>query len=118
MPLRHARSTQMLLPQTHSHRFTPAGTELRPSWSYLRAGAAGVWSVDPAPNDPGLLAAKGGAAGGGGALMRPLGAIPAAIVTGLGRISCPITQIFRYRLTKRHRARAPSPRRCATLKRP
>src|SRR6476620_6143324 len=46
-----------------------------------RAGAAGVWGVDPAPNDPGLLAAKGGAAGDGCALMRTLGAIPAAIVT-------------------------------------
>jgi hypothetical protein len=32
-----------------------------------------VWKVDPAPNDPGLLAAKGGAAGGGCALMRTLG---------------------------------------------
>ena len=32
-----------------------------------------VWRVDPAPNDPGLLAAKGGAAGGGCALMRTLG---------------------------------------------
>jgi hypothetical protein len=41
--------------------------------------------------------------------MRTLGAIPAAIVTGMDRISCPITQIFRYRLTKRHRAGAPSP---------
>ena len=109
MPLRHARSTPMPLPQTHSHHFTPAGTALRPSWSYLRAGAAGVWRVDPAPNDPGLLAAKGGAAGGGCALMRTLGAIPAAIVTGMDRIGCPITQIFRYRLTKRHRAGAPSP---------
>ena len=59
MPLRHARSTPMPLPQTLSHHFTPAGTALRPSWSYLRAGAAGVWRVDPAPNDPGLLAAKG-----------------------------------------------------------
>jgi len=29
-----------------------------------------VWRVDPAPNDPGLLAAKGGAVGGGCALMR------------------------------------------------
>ena len=35
--------------------------------------------------------------------------IPAAIVTGVDRIRCPITQIFRYRLTKRHRAGAPSP---------
>src|SRR5258706_12258331 len=70
MSLRHARSTPMPLPQTHSHHFTPAGTALRPSWSYLRAGAAGVGKVDPAPNDPVLLAAKDGAAGGGGALMR------------------------------------------------
>jgi hypothetical protein len=100
---------QCLCPKTLSHHFTPAGTALRPSWSYLRAGAAGVWRVDPAPNDPGLLAAKGGAAGDGCALMRTLGAIPAAIVTGMDRINCPITQIFRYRLTKRHRAGAPSP---------
>ena len=113
MPLRHARSTPMPLPQTLNHHFTPAGTALRPSWSYLRAGAADVWRVDPAPNDPGLLAAKGGAAGDGYALMRTLGAIPAAIVTGMDRISCPITQIFRYRLTKRHRAGAPSPMRDA-----
>src|SRR5260370_31435334 len=72
MPLRHARSTPMPLPQTLSHHFTPAGTALRPSWSYLRAGAAGVWRVDPAPNDPALPAAKPRAAGGGGALMRTL----------------------------------------------
>src|SRR5260221_10395728 len=38
MPLRHGRSTPMPLPQTHKHHFTPAGTALRPSWSYLRAG--------------------------------------------------------------------------------
>src|SRR5258706_14708326 len=37
--------------------------------------AAGVWRVDPSPNDPGLLAAKGGAAGGGGVLIRTLGRI-------------------------------------------
>ena len=42
-------------------------------------------------------------------LMRTLGGIPAAIVTGVDRIRCPITQIFHYRLTKRHCAGAPSP---------
>jgi hypothetical protein len=50
-----------------------------------------------------------------------LGRFPAAIVTGVDRIRCSVTQIFRYRLTKRHRAGAPSPttaRRCATHKRP
>src|SRR5260370_13197484 len=47
--------------QTHSHHFAPAGAALRPSWSYLRAGAAAVWRVDPAPNDPALLAPNTGA---------------------------------------------------------
>jgi hypothetical protein len=30
--------------------------------------------------------------------------IPAAIITSVDRIRCPVTQIFRYRFTKRHRA--------------
>ena len=65
-----------------------------------------VWRVDAAPNDPVLA---GGAAGGGRALMRTWAGIPAAIGTDVGRIRCPITQIFRYGLTKRHRAGTPSP---------
>jgi hypothetical protein len=38
-----------------------------------------------------------------------LGRFPAAIVTGVDRIRCPVTQIFRYRLTRRLRAGASSP---------
>ena len=38
-----------------------------------------------------------------------LGRFPAAIVTGVDRIRCSVTQIFRYRLTRRLRAGAPSP---------
>jgi hypothetical protein len=38
-----------------------------------------------------------------------LGRFPAAIVTGADRIRCSVTQIFRYRLTRRLRAGAPSP---------
>jgi len=40
--------------------------------------------------------------------------IPAAIVTGVDRIRCSVTQIFRYRLTKRYRANPPS-RSCEAL---
>src|SRR6476646_8855500 len=91
--------------------YAPAARQINPNTSaiILRLVALCVWRVDPAPNGPGLLAAKGGAAGGGCALMRTLGTIPAAIVTGMDGISCPIAQIFRYRLTKRHCAGAPSP---------
>src|SRR6478672_116815 len=103
-----------------SSEYAPAARQINPNASaiILRLGALCVGRVDPAPNGPGLLAAKGGAAGGGCALMRTLGTIPAAIVTGMDRISCPIAQIFRYRLTKRHCAGRPLanhlPRRCAT----
>ena len=38
----------------------------------------------PAPNDPGLLAAKGGAVGGGCALMHTLSRFPAAMVSWRG----------------------------------
>ena len=40
--------------------------------------------------------------------------IPAAIVTGVDRIRCSVTQIFRCRLTKRYRANPPS-RSCEAL---
>jgi hypothetical protein len=63
----------------------------------------------PHQTTPACWLLRAGPLAGGCALMRTLGAIPAAIVTGMDRISCPITQIFRYRLTKRHRAGAPSP---------
>ncbi len=54
-----------------------------------------VSRVDPAPNDPVLRGyAKGGAAGGGCALMRTLGRFPAAIVTGVDRIRCSVIQIL------------------------
>src|SRR5712691_4820926 len=73
-----------------SSEYAPAARQINPNTSaiILRLVALCVWRVDPAPNDPGLLAAKGGAAGGGCALMRTLGAIPAAIVTGVDRIRC------------------------------
>src|SRR6266403_3559414 len=68
----------------------------------------GVYSV---PNDPVLAAAKGGAVGGGCALMRTLGRFPAAIVTDLDRIRCSVTQILNLAtgLLKRCRAGTPSP---------
>jgi hypothetical protein len=40
--------------------------------------------------------------------------IPAAIVTGVDRIRCSVTQIFRYRLSKRYRAN-PSSRSCEAV---
>src|SRR6266436_6552461 len=91
MPLRHARSTPI---------------PLRSFSAWWRCAFGG--SI-PHQTHPGLLAAKGGAAGGGCALMRTSGAIPAAIVTGVDRIRCSVTQIFRYRLTRRLRVGAPSP---------
>src|SRR5436190_10468339 len=48
----------------------PRGTPDQPQY---RLVALCVWRVDPAPNDPVLLAAKDRAAGGGCALMRTLG---------------------------------------------
>src|SRR6476620_12666600 len=66
-----------------SSEYALAARQINPNTSaiILRLVALCVWRVDPAPNDPVLLAAKGGAAGGGCALMRTLGTIPAAIVT-------------------------------------
>src|SRR5712692_474510 len=50
-----------------SSEYAPAARQINPNTSaiILRLVALCVWRVDPAPNDPGLLAAKGGAAGGG-----------------------------------------------------
>jgi len=86
-----------------SSEYAPAASQINPNTSaiILRLVALCVWRVDPAPNDPVLLAAKDEAVGGGCA--------PAAIVTGVDRIRCAVTQIFCYRLTRRLRAGAPSP---------
>jgi hypothetical protein len=70
-----------------------------------------VWGVDPAPNDP-VLRGKGRGRWRrvcSNAHFRQI--IPAAIVTGVDRIRCSVTNFrFRYRLSKRHRAGgAPSP---------
>ena len=58
-----------------SSEYAPAARQINPNISaiILRLVALYVWRVDPAPNDPVLLAAKDGAAGGGCALMRTLG---------------------------------------------
>jgi hypothetical protein len=58
-----------------SSEYAPAARQINPDTSAinLRLVALCVWRVDPAPNDPVLLAAKDGAAGGGCALMRTLG---------------------------------------------
>ena len=49
-----------------------------------------VWGVDPTPNDPVLLAVKGGAVGGGRANIRTFsGGIPATMVlVGVDRLRC------------------------------
>src|SRR5258706_15561678 len=58
-----------------SLEYAPAARQINPNTSaiILRLVALCVWRVDPAPNDPAVLAAKDGAVGGGGALMRTLG---------------------------------------------
>jgi hypothetical protein len=94
-----------------SSEYAPAARQINPNTSaiILRLVALCVWRVDPAPNDPVLLAAKDGAAGGGCALMRTLGGSSRRNSNGRDRIRCSVTQIFRYRLTRRLRAGAPSP---------
>jgi hypothetical protein len=94
-----------------SSEYAPAARQINPNTSaiILRLVALCVWRVDPAPNDPVLLAAKDGAAGGGCALMRTLGGFSRRNSNGRDRIRCSVTQIFRYRLTRRLRAGAPSP---------
>ena len=103
MSLRHARSTPMPLPKAQTKAVTeasgdgffflspvnlgtpcadisqlgnlrgPVSKSAPPSDHTPLRRRCAFGRVDPAPNDPGLLAAKGGAAGGGCALMRTLG---------------------------------------------
>src|SRR5260370_4184224 len=58
-----------------SSEYAPAARQINPNTSaiILRLVALCVWRVDPAPNVPSLLAAKGGAVGGGVPLQRTLG---------------------------------------------
>src|SRR6266404_1196769 len=69
---------------------TPQHPNRRRRAIIFRSLALCVWRVDPAPNDPGLLAAKGaGSLGGGRALMRTLRqGFPPQCLIGVDRPRC------------------------------